>query len=210
MIVYSDEDRIPTEYHNTINLRTALKASLDGLAVIQAYKVQEEDYDGSYIVWNNNTGFTLCDFNQKQTRFDPNTAENKYYTLYQFMPSMMPTTVWYSNIETTEIKPLTFKNILRRGHSKGMYNYIWAIGAYVDSNNVVYTVRVEKYYDSTCVLNLFVETKGIFIKKQDAKDRVKAWVLEIMEHQEKLGNRKKLKSVPKALKWIETYPELFT
>lgn len=209
MIVYRDEDRIPTEYHNTINLRTALKAALDGLAVIQAYKVQEEDYDGSYIIWGSD-GFKSVDFNQNQTIFDPNNAENKYYRLYQFMPSMMPATVWYSNIETTEIKSLTFKNILRQGHSKSMYNYIWAIGAYVDSNNVVYTVRVEKYYDSTCILNLFVETKGIFIEKQDAKDRVKEWVLEILEHQKKLGKRKKLKSVPKALKWIEKYPELFT
>ena len=206
---------VPEQYIGLFSLKTALRAMLDGYAIINVAESLSDGYNGDYIMWslkdNRFNRYQLKD-NSNITIWDLNDAPNKTYELYRFRNTMLPNSVWYSNIDKNEIKELKYSHIYKMGHDgESMYKFIWCIAVFLDVDGKEYSVKFVKNYDMHYYIYGFtIDTNNISFEKQYAAERVRAWTVEIIESQRKRGKRNKLKSLPKALKIIDKFPELFT
>lgn len=202
-------NKFADKYGPSFYLSTALKACLDGLAVVPCTQISKKSYDGSYIVFYNNKFREIDVDGSDHNIINPNDLSAGWYELHRFNTAQVPKQVWYSNIGKGELKPLNFSSILLTENNidaMGEY-YNTGICIYEDAKYNQYTVKFRKY-SRGCTL--WVDTKGITLDKKESVARIRNWVLGILDHQEKLGKRKILKSLYRARKWLCDNPEMFT
>lgn len=205
--------KLVNDYNGTFNKNVALKAMIDGIAIVQSTAISKRQYNGEYLFWFRDKFVEvnqLSSTNTKTKEIDVNILPSGKYELLQFKSNMIPNILWKSNVDKAEIKKLGFDKIIKYGHEITRDNHIWAICRFLDENGNEYGVKFKQYYGFSHKPNIsrVIDTEGIHYTRSDARNRLRYWVDEQLKNQRKAKSRE-LKTTPKAQKILDELPEIF-